>query len=138
MINKALSVWLVWLVLSNACLGMAGSLVVHLHHDLSFHLSVGDADHPDGLCYDSAVVEDGQTAHHHHHIILEGSELPSARAHATQVLPELTMATPVAYLSEKLWERPSVYECISVMPSRAPPLLEPGHHCIIRTQVLRL
>jgi len=128
---------IVWVLLSflsfNSLLSVTGGFSVHMHHDLSFHLSVGG--HADSESSPALAEED---AHHHHELKITADMDPTVRGiNQWDKVPTPHLGV-LACLPNFVLSDPFPHEIANGFAARAPPDVLPQQLRILRTQVLRL
>lgn len=117
----------------NSLLSITGGFSVHMHHDLSFHLSVGG--HAESATT-PVLAEEG--AHHHHELKVTADMDPTVRGvNQWDKVPTPHLGV-LAYLPDSVLSDPFPHEIANGFAARAPPDVLPQQLQILRTQVLRL
>lgn len=120
----------------NSLLSVTGGFSVHMHHDLSFHLSVGG--HAGSESSPALAEED---AHHHHEVKITADMDPTVRGiNQWDKVPTPHLGV-LAYLPNFVLNDPfpnDPNEIANGFAARAPPDVLPQQLRILRTQVLRL
>jgi len=132
--TKTVIVWVLLSFLSfNSLLSVTGGFSVHMHHDLSFHLSVGG--HTDSETSPGLAEED---AHHHHELKITADMDPTVRGiNQWDKVPTPHLGV-LACLPNFVLNDPFPHEITNGFAVRAPPDVLPQHILKLRTQVLRL
>jgi hypothetical protein len=117
----------------NSLLSITGGFSVHMHHDLSFHLSVGG--HTDSETNPALAEED---AHHHHELKVTADMDPTVRGVNQWDKVPTPLLCVLAYLPNFVSSKPFPHETVNGFAAKAPPDVLPQHILKLRTQVLRL
>lgn len=117
----------------NSLLSVTGGLLLHMHHDLSFHLTDEGAtgSEPDVVLFD-------ESEHHHHEFKVTAEMEPTVRGMNQWDKVPMPLFGVLAYLPNFDFSQPSPNEIANGFAARAPPDVLPQQLLKLRTQVLRL